>query len=139
MKHPTLNTYVEPMVDPPIRRFTSPGGRMFRVMLGHREERWKGDTIWSDTFEITRGGAVMGRIFRSSVYKANDDGSPSWSASMCPIRYKLPYDCGTSDTKSPNYGIGFDISRHDTMEECCKAWAIGADRILDYLAKEKRR
>ena len=126
--------YVKPLIEPPVAIFTSPGGRVFQVTNGRRSERWRGDTIWSDTFEVTLKGELVCRIFRVSTYSPNEDGSPAWSASMCPLSYRVMGENGTSDPKSEHHGLGFDIDRCNTMAECCARLGKSADRILTYLA-----
>lgn len=114
---------------PPVKSFTSPGGRVFTVGKGERDERWKGDPLWNDTWPILRDGKCVGKLFRNLNYGTTDAGKPRWQASLSELRWTTSMDAPT--------GLGFDVSALDTAKEAVVAWGRNADELLDWVAGKK--
>ena len=109
---------------PPVTSFTSAGGRRFTLSRGVHEERWKGDSLWSDTWRILYEGVPAGKLFRSLSYGTGADGKPRWHATTRELFWGHASDAPT--------GIGFDVAAFDTAKKALEAWGRSADQILDY-------
>lgn len=112
------------MLKPPMKTFTSKGGRTFTVKRGEHSERFPGDNLWDDTFPVFFEGKPAGKLFRSETYGKTADGKPRWHASTRALYWAKATDAPT--------GIGFDVAAFDTAEECVTAWGRSADQILDW-------
>lgn len=106
-------------MNPPLDAFPSKGGRRFTLADGAREERWKGDPLWSESWPILLDGEPAGTLFRSDNY-----GPGRWQASTRALYWRKAADAPI--------GVGFDVAAFDTAEECLAAWARSADQILDW-------
>lgn len=124
-------TGAEKLLAPPVASFTSPGGRRFTVARGLHEERFKGDTLWSDKWPILYNGKQAGKLFRNLNYGTGAGGHPRWQATIRELFW-------THAAYAPT-GVGFDVAAFDTAKEALVAWARSADQILDFEAGKSVR
>lgn len=116
---------------PPIKAFSSAGGRTFTVKEGTHDERWDGDPLWMKTWPITYKGKPAGKLFQSLNYGTTKSGEPRWHASTREIYWAY--------VKGEAQGIGYDVAAFDSAKEALGAWADSADQILDFAARKKRK
>lgn len=107
----------------PLESFTTPGGRTFKIRDGmHQPPRFKGDTISPGTrWPIVYDGEEAGALYFDLLY---DREKPSFHASPNKLRWHFSADAPT--------GIGFDTSKHETLESVLASFAHSADEILDW-------
>src|SRR5512135_697603 len=70
---------------------------------GVKNERYPGDPIGTAQWEIKRGGKVVGHMYEGTAYGW---GRPH--SSMNPLVWAGKIPEGSSDPRSPDYGIAFD-------------------------------
>jgi hypothetical protein len=103
--------------------FKSHGGRTFYVGRGEHQERFPGDTSWSDTFPILLDGKEVGSITQGDGYGLTKDGKRRWTGSLNKLRWAGAL---------PPTGLGFDVSAFDSPEEVLQAWGRNADQVLNW-------
>lgn len=113
---------------PPVPSFTSAKRRRFTVGPGKHEERFPGDTLWSDTWPILLGGKQVGSLSRNLNYGTGATGEPRWQGSLNALRWQR--------AGGPPVGIGYDVAAFDTAKECLAAWGRSADELLDWAKSE---
>lgn len=110
------------------KSFTSPGKRRFTVETrAHREERYEGDPLWSERRDISRGGKVVGILWKSETYGPD----LLWRDSTKAIRL--------TGGEYPPKGIGFDGGPHATAAEALAEFGRIADEVLDWRAGKRVR
>jgi hypothetical protein len=108
------------MINPPVKRFRSPGGRHFVVRAGeHVEHR----PFWHDVFPIYMQGRRVGTLWRDENYGKTADGHPRWTATTREVCWSGPL---------PPLGLGFDVAAFDTARDALDAWARSVDQVLDW-------
>lgn len=113
----------------PIESFTSDGGRTFIVGDAERLERSPRDSLWSDHFPVyDQQGKRVGTLLRDWSYGVTAEGDPTWHGSITELRWRTNYKL--------TQGLGYDVAKFDSIEECARAWSRSADQILDFLEKK---
>ena len=109
---------------PPVESFTSAGGRVFAVAVGEHEERWHGDALWTDVWQILLDGVPAGKLIRDLAYGTTASGEPRCHATTRDLYWARAGDAPT--------GIGFDVAAFDSAEQALAAWGRSADQICDW-------
>ena len=111
-------------VTPPVRSFTSPGGRRFTLRPGMCDGVWPGDPRRSISWRILYKRKDAGYLFRSAKYGLTADGQHRYTASTRSLYWRFADGAPT--------GIGFDVAAFDTAGAALAAWGRSADEILDW-------
>lgn len=110
-------------VDAPMASFTSPCGRAFEMRAGtFSPPRFKGDDLgvgirWPIFFKDEPAGTI-------SFDLMYDRKKPSYHGTPTKLYWRFASD-------APD-GVGFDISKCETLEEVIDRWTRRADEILDW-------
>lgn len=98
------------------------------------QERFAEDTLACAAWEITREGKVVGALYASDAY-----GWDRPHASMTKLVWSGPLPKGVSDSRSPDYGMAFDVGPCDGYAATLAEFAKRADRLIAWRALEEKK
>src|SRR5512143_1659427 len=94
------------------------------------DERFPGDKLGSAHWKITRRGKEVGTMHEGTAYGW---GRPTSTMRQLVWAGKIPE--GSSDPRSPDYGIAFDQGPADSYEDALEKFARAADKLIEWRHK----